>query len=80
MSLMSTLLSNNLEIMAFLWLCLVKKLHDIHIDPETYISLRKLVNTIRTAGEGEGFPPRSRFPANNFGSNKGTQSKVSDFS
>ena len=36
------------------------------------------LNPIRT---GRGcFPPGSRFFANNFGSNKGTQSKLSDFS
>ena len=35
------------------------------------------LNPIRTGGC---FPPGSRFFANNFGSNKGTQSKLTDFS
>ena len=42
---------------------------------------RFVLNPIRT-GEGEEgcFPSVSRFFANNFESNKGTQSKLSDFS
>ena len=40
--------------------------------------IRKLfLNPIRTRGC---FPPGSRFFANNFGSNKATQSKLGDFS
>ena len=37
------------------------------------------INPIRTEGGGC-FPPGSRFLANNFGSNKSTQSKLSDVS
>ena len=43
----------------------------------------RALNTIRTGGGGGGggcFPPVSRFFANNFGSNKGTHSKLGDLS
>ena len=43
----------------------------------TKIEAPDRVNPIRTRGC---FPPGSRFFTNNFGSNKGTQSKLSDFS
>ena len=40
-----------------------------------------MINHIKTGGGGGGgCRPGSRFFADNFGSNKGTQSKLSDFS
>ena len=44
-------------------------------------AMESCLNPIRTGGGGGGrgcFPPGSMFFANNFGSNKGTQSKLSD--
>ena len=54
-----------------------KHTHTAFVEALNKILAERLFNPIRTEGC---FPPGWRFFANNFGSNKGTQSKPDDFS